>query len=264
MKLNHLALAATLLFTACQSNESESAQTATTETPATQEYPAYFRDVLEAHGGLERWREFGSMQYEISKKGETETHLVDLKNRKDLVKAPNYTIGFDGAQVWVSPNKAAFPDQSATFYHNLYFYFHAMPFVLADPGVKYEKLDDITVQGQPYHVIGISFGSGIGDTPEDQYQMFVNPETKRMEWLLYTVTYFDKKASNVYKALKYEDYKEHQGLLFPTKLTSYVYEDGQIGDMRYGFSFENLQLEKEQPEQTQFEKPANAEVDSSR
>ncbi|MCJ8163214.1 hypothetical protein MKJ04_00060 [Pontibacter sp. E15-1] len=258
MKLIYLALA-TLLVTACQPAEDNAAHT--TEANA-QEYPSYFKEVLDAHGGLEKWKQFGSMQYQITKKGETETHLIDLKNRKDLVKADKYTIGYDGHQVWVSPNKAAFPDQSATFYHNLYFYFHAMPFVLADPGVNYEKLDTISVQGKTYNVIGISFGSGVGETPEDQYQLFIDPATNRMAWLLYTITYFDKKQSDEFKALKFEDYKENQGLLFPTKLTSYKYENGQIGDLRYGFTFDGLALKKEQPDQAQFEKPENAEVDS--
>lgn len=268
MKLisNSFILAA-LALASCQPSEDKTTEVTeeTTEINAAATFPAYFEQVLQAHGGLEKWQQFGGMQYELQTdlggNPATETHIIDLKTRKDLVKGGDYTIGFDGQQVWVSPNRAAYPGKSARFYHNLFFYFYTIPFVLADPGVKYEQLDDLELEGKTYRVIGTSFGEGIGDTPEDQYRMLINPETNQMEWLLYTVTYFG--SDNVqFNALKYEDYQEQQGLLLPGKLTGYKYENGQIGDVRYKVSFENVQLMQEQPAAEQFAMPANAEVDS--
>ncbi len=265
MKFNYIIIAALLFQIAC--NPVETKTTEATETsgnaPAeTPKYPAFFEEVLQAHGGLDNWRQLEAMEYQLTNNDNTETHIIDLKNRKDLVKGKDYTIGFDGAQVWVSPNKAAYPGKSARFYHNLFFYFYAIPYVLADPGVSYQQLDDITIQDKKYRVIETSFGDGVGDTPEDKYRMLINPETKQMEWLLYTVTYFDGKPSDKFNALKFEDYHEVNGLLFPKKLTGYKYENGQIGDARYSVTFDNLQLKKQQPDQKQFEKPENAEVDS--
>ncbi len=63
--------------------------------------------------------------------------------------------------------------------------------------------------------------------------MLIDPETKRMEWLLYTVTFFDGQPNDKFNALKYGNYQEHQGLLFTQESTGYNYENGEIGDVRY-------------------------------
>jgi hypothetical protein len=242
-----------ILFVACDPADERS-------TESSQSYPSYFLEVLEAHGGLKQWKQMGTMQYHLRKEENTETHTIDLKNRKDLIEASNYTLGYNGEKVWVSPNKAAFPGKSAKFYHNLYFYFLSIPFVLADPGVAYEQLEDMELQGQQYQVIEASFGAGVGDSPEDKYRLLINPQSKRLEWLLFTVTFFDGQASDKFNALKYEDYQEHQGLLFPHQLTGYAYENGQIGDVRDVTHFDQLQLKEEQPDQQLFEMPEQAEV----
>ncbi|WP_062543056.1 DUF6503 family protein [Rufibacter tibetensis] len=256
----NILLVAFVLLTGCQSAGNKMPQ----KSGKAPEHPSYFKNVLQAHGGFERWNKLGSMQFQLMSNGKTETQLIDLKNRKDLIKADNYTIGYDGKQVWVSPNKAAYPGNSAHFYHNLYFYFFAIPFVLADPGVNYRQLSDISLAGQNYSVIEASFGQGIGDSPEDKYRLLLDPTTNRLEWLLYTVTYFNGKPSDKFNALKYEDYQEHQGLLFPQKLTGYKYENGQIGEARYTVSFSNLQLKEKQPDQRLFEMPEKAEVDAAK
>ena len=241
------------LLVACSSADERSAEN-------TQVYPEYFMEVLQAHGGLEQWKQMGALQYRLRKDDHTETHTIDLNQRKNLIKASNYTLGYNGEQVWVSPDKAAFPGKSALFYHNLYFYFLSIPFVLADPGVAYEQLAEMELQGQQYQVIEASFGEGVGDSPEDKYRLLINPETNRMEWLLYTVTFFDGQPSNKFNALKYEDYQEHQGLLFPHKLIGYAYENGEIGQERDVIYFDQLQLKEEQPDQQQFVMPEQAEV----
>jgi hypothetical protein len=257
MKFKYIIIASLLFQVACQPADTKTVESSQ-ENPEvladTPKYPAYFEEVLQAHGGLENWKQLGSMEFELINSGNTETHLIDLKNRKDLVQGKDYKIGFDGSQVWVSPTKAAYPGKSARFYHNLFFYFYAIPYVLADPGVSYQQLGDVTLQDKSYQVIEVSFGNGIGDTPEDKYRMLINPETKRMEWLLYTVTYFDGKPSDKFNALKFEEYHETNGLLFPRTLTGYKFDNGKIGDA--------LRLKKEQPDQKQFDKPEKAEVDS--
>jgi hypothetical protein len=249
-----------ILFVACGPTDERSAGSDERSVESAQSYPTYFREVLQAHGGLEQWKQMSTLQYRLHKDGNTETHTIDLKNRKDLIEASNYTIGNNGEQVWVSPNKAAFPGKSAKFYHNLYFYFLSIPFVLADSGVTYEQLENMELQGQQYEVIEAGFGAGVGDSPDDKFRLLINPQTKRLEWLLFTSTFFDRQASDKFNALKYEDYQEQQGLLFPRKLTGYAYENGQIGDVHYVNHFDQLQLKEEQPDQQLFEMPEQAEV----
>ena len=71
---------------------------------------------------------------------------------------------------------------------------------------------------------------------------------------------FDGQPSDKFNALKYDDYQEHQGLLLPHKLTGYAYEDGQIGDIRYVNHFDQIDLNKEKPDQQLFAMPEQAEA----
>lgn len=120
----------------------------------------------------------------------------------------------------------------------------------ADPGVKYKQLEKMTLQGKNYNVIGVTFGKGVGESPEGEYRLLVDPESNRMEWLLYTVTFFNGQpsANDQFNAYKYKGYQEHQGLLFPQELKSYTYKNSQIGDLRYSVRIKDLQLKEQQPD----------------
>ncbi|MEM9338753.1 MAG: DUF6503 family protein, partial [Bacteroidota bacterium] len=136
--------------------------------------------VFDAHGGYDAWRKMKMLSYN---KGEEKT-LTDLENRKIQLTNPTQTIGFDGTDVWVTPDSV---DASrARFYHNLFFYFYAMPFVLGDPGIFYEDLAPKELLGKEYKGIKIAYGDGIGDSPKDNYIIWYDPDTYRMEWLMYT------------------------------------------------------------------------------
>lgn len=98
IKIKHLILAA-LLLPACQPAEHKDTEKEAGTSVPPADTPSYFKEVLQAHGGLEKWKKLGSLQYELTSNGNKETHLIDLKNRKDLVQADRYAIGYDGAQV---------------------------------------------------------------------------------------------------------------------------------------------------------------------
>lgn len=96
--------------------------------------PPYFSETLKAHGGLDKWKSFKTLEYDLLHDGDatpTEHYTLDLLNRKDLTVADSFKIGFDGKEVWVTPNKDAFNGRSARFYHNLYSYF--LTFLLSYP-----------------------------------------------------------------------------------------------------------------------------------
>lgn len=226
--------------------------------------PENFSEVLKAHGGLDQWRSFKALEYDLKHENDsspTEHYTLNLLNRKDLTVADTFKIGFDGSQVWVAPDKKAYKGRSARFYHNLYSYFLTIPFIVADPGVIYSS-DTLTVDGKQYDVINISFESGIGDADKDAYKMLIDPATKRMEKLLYTVTYYSGEAHENFNALSYEDWTEVNGVQLPAKLVGYKYNNGTIGDKRYEVTFHNIQLKSESPDQKIFEIPEMAEIDS--
>ncbi|MEQ8425658.1 MAG: DUF6503 family protein [Cyclobacteriaceae bacterium] len=226
--------------------------------------PDDFSAVLRAHGGLGKWKSFKALEYDLMHEKDsvpTEHYTLDLLNRKDLTVADSFKIGFDGNEVWVSPNKKAYKGRSARFYHNLYSYFVTIPFILADPGVKYTS-DTLTVDGKRYDVINISFESGVGDADKDSYKMLIDPSTHRMEKLLYTVTYYSGEAHENYNALSYEDWQDVSGVSLATRLVGYKYANGATGDKRYEVTFKNIELKQESPDQSLFEIPAVAEIDS--
>jgi len=158
--------------------------------------PSLLTKALTAHGGLANWQTMNTLEYTLERNQKPEQHLIDLQTRKVLLKHEDYQLGFDGQEVWISPNKEAFGKGSPRFYHNLYFYFYAIPFVLADPGVRYEVLPQKEIQGQLYNALKISYGAGIGDAPDDYYIAHFNTDTNLMEWLLYTVTYYSGETTS--------------------------------------------------------------------
>ena len=246
---------------ACQPQSPETPDEPTTPTA---NLPEALSAALEAHGGLEQWQSMRTLEYEIERADSIEHHLIDLQNRKVLLSHPNYKLGFDGQEVWVSPNKAAFGKGSARFYHNLVFYFHAMPFVLADPGINYEVLPQKEIEGRLYNAVKISYNEGVGDAPDDYYIAHFDAETNQMRWLLYTVTYYSGEANERFNALLYDEWVEVNGLLVPKVNKGYKYADGQIGEMRYERVFNNIKLSIEAPDQSLFEMPENAAIDSLR
>lgn len=179
-------------------------------------FPDEIQLVFEKHGGIEGWKTMQALSF---KKGE-EMHSVDLSTRKTKVVTPNYSLGFDGQEVWLKQDSSYFKGNK-DFYHNLYFYFYAMPFVLADDGITYEKSDSITYKGVTYPSIKISYGANVGSSPDDNYKIYYHPETYKMEWLAYTVTFNSKKPSERYNLIRYNKWTDVNGFVLPNEITWY-------------------------------------------
>jgi len=223
--------------------------------------PKAFSEGISAHGGIDQWRSFQTLTYDLITPGMTQNQLIDLRSRKVLITDSLYTLGFDGDQVWVSPDLASFGDGSARFYHNLYFYFFAVPYVLADPGIHYEDLGIQTINDKSYNAVKVSYDQGVGDSPEDFYVAHFNPDTGLMELLLYTVTYYSQESHEKYNALIYE-WQEIDGLHVTKSIKGYKYDSGRLGELRYEASFENIQFSNALLNDSLFSIPKVAEIDS--
>ena len=180
-------------------------------------FPTALGKVFEAHGGINLWRKAQTMSFN---KGE-EVHTVDLHARKTSIQTPTYSLGFDGKEVWLAAVKKDAYKGNPEFYYNLYFYFYAMPFVLADDGIIYEKIADLVFEGTTYPGYKISYKANIGTSPDDNYRVYYNPKTYQMEWLAYTVTFTSKEANNDYHLIKYNSWENTSGLLLPKEITWY-------------------------------------------
>ena len=229
------------------------------------EYPKLLIKALDAHGGLKNWQKYAGLRYRIHSTlggNRLENQLINLKNRKVKIIADAYTLGMDGKEVWVSPNLAAFGNLSPRFYHNLVFYFYAMPFVLADKGIQYEELGDRELDGKLYKALRISYKAGVGDSPEDFYIAHFNPETYQLEALLYTVTYFSGEQNEKYNCLLYPRWNEVEGLLLPEQLEGHKFAADTIGELRYTIQITKPVLSQSSPADSLFSLPATAEIDS--
>ena len=224
--------------------------------------PDDLKNVFEAHGGLEQWNKMSALTYRLVRGERNEVHKIDLDNRKVRLEGGEWVIGFDGEEVWVSPDKVTYGGNSARFYHNLIFYFYAMPFVLADPGIIYETLEPAEIQGKMLNRVSIKYGDGVGDAPDDEYIICFDPETNKMEWLLYTVTYFANEPTKKYNALHYDKWNDVSGILLPSHMIGYKTSGDRITEKRYENVFEDISVAEEAFDQSIFEMPEVAEIDS--
>ena len=179
-------------------------------------FPKELSKVFEKHGGIKAWRNAKVLSFN---KGE-EAHTSDLETRKIVINSPKYSLGFNGKEIWLDQDSTYFKGNK-DFYYNLYFYFYAMPFVLADDGIIYEKTEDLKFEGVNYPGYKISYKANVGTSSDDNYIIYYHPETYRMEWLAYTVTFKSKKPSDTYKIIRYNSWEDVNGLILSKVITWY-------------------------------------------
>lgn len=220
------------------------------------EQPEDFKKLLDAHGDWKKWIDAKAFSYAMVHETNLawENHYINLTDRKVRIDADVWQIGNDGEKVWISPNRQAFQGNSVRFYHNLYFYFYSIPYIFTDPGVQVKKVDPKTLNGQSFETFEVSFEEKIGDSPDDKYFMLVDPETGKLAWVLYKVTFYDK-TNETMNALKYEDYRDAGGLVFPRVMTGYQLENDSTKRIRYQVSFSDVLLVNEPMDENLFAMP---------
>ena len=240
-------LSITLLFSCKQENKAEDYSEESLDI-TTSIYPENINKIFEAHGGIDKWNTFEGMYYEIEKPTINEKYTVALKSRKSIIDAEHYKLAFDGSDVWLKELDTAKFTRNPRFYYNLMFYFYAMPFILGDDGINFKDTASLKMDGMEYPGITISYDAGIGESPDDEYILYYNPETYKMEWLGYTVTYFSKEKSKEFHFIKYSDWQDVEGLQLPHTLQWYNYENNLPTTHRSDMNFINVSLSKEKPD----------------
>lgn len=221
-------------------------------------FPNEINQMFNAHGSYLQWSKMHQLSFDLIKKsGEKETHLIELKSRKSLITSSNFVIGFDGHDVWLN-KESKFPATRARFYHNLYFYFYAMPFVLGDPGITYSRVNDLKFEGKNYPGFKISYNTNVGDSPDDNYFIYFDKNTHQMVWLGYTVTYGDNKPSTEIHYIKYTDWTTVNGLLLPRKLQWYDSKNNLPNTPSNSVEFDNISVLKDKVKMSKFKKPTDA------
>ncbi len=210
--------------------------------------PAIASDIVVQFGGNVMLE--GQMLIEI---GQGRSRL-ELKNGTTLV--------WDGANAWVNPADAQFPQ--ARFHVLTWPYFLQAPMKLGDPGTNLAVLGAKELRGEACHAAKLTFDPGIGDTPDDWYIVYQDPESGRLRSLAYIVTYGTtaEKAAKEPHAITYDEYVDVEGVTLSAKWTLWLWseEQGVHGDPLGVATLSNLRFVEPAPDA--FAKPADARADS--
>ena len=251
-------LSVAFVFLSCQEKEKEtppkSEVSSASGSNEVERYPVELQKVFKAHGGLEHWKRQRTLSFVIAKPENAETHIIDLNSRKDKIETEQYDMGFDGENPWLLNKEGAYGG-NVEFYHNLMFYFYAMPFVLADDGIQYEKAKDLEFEGKNYPGFKISYHSGVGTSPKDEYYIHYDPSSYTMQWLGYTVTYSTQEKSDKVRWIRYNDWDTYNGLILPKSISWYNYEGMNIKDLRNTVSFKDISVSVEAKPNGFYDKP---------
>ena len=210
---------------------------------------------IEAHGGLEAWYAAPTSSYaweysNLASNVRFQSYLVaDNATRRvyhemrtygtpEAVAEVDGRFAWDGEEAWISP--AALDDPNPRFWATTGYYFQSIPFVMADPGIRFLVLPDETLGGVPHQRVMAYFDAGVGDSPGDTYTLYIHPGTRRLSAVLYTVTYGEAyepepgapEPTTSGNLLHYLDYLTVDGLTVPTRFRGYTYRDGIQGDLR--------------------------------
>lgn len=221
--------------------------------------PEEFRKLLDAHGEWSKWIDAKAFSYAMVHETtlEWENHYFNLLTGQTRIDADLWQAGNDGEKVWISPNRQVFPGQSVQFYHKLYFTFFTLPYVLTDTTVTVRSIENQLVNGVSYETLEAKMGEKYTG-PSDRYLLLRNPESGRLEYVIFSVNFNNTTAPP--NILKYEDYRDAGGLVFPRVITGYDFENDSTGKIRYQVSFSDVFLVEKAMDDDLFEMPKKQAV----
>lgn len=139
---------------------------------------------------------------------------------------------WDGEKAWLSPDTSSF--QGARFHLKTWPYFLAAPMKLDDPGTMWQTIGDAPLMGKNYNRKKLTFKSGTGDSPDDWYVVYKDPDSDKLKAMAYIVTYGNTvdKASEAPHIIVYDEYEEVDGTMLSTEWKFYNWseENGLEGD----------------------------------
>lgn len=224
---------------------------------------AFASQIQEAHGG-EAWRSKDVIiaDVQLTKEGNIRLDgtftFETTGGQVRLDPKAGGRVVFDGENAWISP-----PDLSMAkprFQILTWPYFIAAPFKLTDPGTHMTNNQEKMLMGAPYPSAKLTFGEGVGDSPDDWYVIYREPESQRLKSMAYIVTYGKdiETAESAPHAIVYDDFKTIEGVTLATKWSLYDWneEQGPYGDPLTEGTLTNIRFADAAPDT--FKVPAGA------
>ncbi len=187
--------------------------------------------MIEAHGGLEKWRSASTVSFEAALlppgADSPVVHRVTVEQgpRRAYLDFPGMgaRISWDGEKAWSENWQGPFPPR---FFALLSYYFMNLPWLAADPGVNLSEPGTGMLWDDPteYITVKMTFGPGVGDTPEDYYILHIDPDSYRLRAAELTVTYAAVLPPGVdvmTEIIVYEEFATVDGLTVPMKSSIY-------------------------------------------
>ncbi|MEL6668752.1 MAG: hypothetical protein AAFP08_07260 [Bacteroidota bacterium] len=210
------------IFLACGGDgHTNNGQTEVTTDPAV----ALIDEAIEAMGGMDAYRQLENVSYKYMRMGVEGPRLVseeiylypseDAYGRYPEARNPNTDTEErgeleqfyvdDAVRVLFNGEPVDNPQalESARFSRKTNFYWLNMFFKLRDPGLTYKLLEDRQLYGQNYQAVEVSFEDGIGDV-KDIYLVYINPDTKLVDYFLFTVMAADR-SEPIMMQVEYEE-----------------------------------------------------------
>ena len=225
---------------------------------------------IEAHGGLARWYRNGPIRFRYRYERGGDEPALDTKQlvdtwssraRHTLLPDSAARFGWTGAEAWFMPDSAELPI-NARFWSLTPYYFIAMPFVLADPGVNLESAGDMMAEDQRYDLVRVTFESGTGDAPDDYYLLLLDPETDRVGGVRYVVLYpgfFPEGRHTPERMMLYDGEQTVDGILLQRGFRSFAWSDDGVGEPAARGTLSDVHFVPTAPDSL-FAKPAGAAV----
>ena len=220
-------LGAVLLALACTANPPGDGDGAGAGGPAMKPVPAIILRMVEAHGGLDAWRAAPSVSFTEQWSDGPPTAVSVEQGRRRVhqeVVGGSARMAWDGERAWSIGWQGAPP----RFVAQLNYYFLILPWLTMDPGVLLGETGTGKLWDDPteYVTVRMTFEDGVGDTPDDFYDLFIHPETYRLQACRYVVTYqalLPPGAEHTPEhILVFDQHTTVNGLVVPTRHTIYL------------------------------------------
>ena len=214
--------------------------------------------MIRAHGGMERWTSAPTVSFQDAFKfgGSDQAGIshvtVEQGPRRAYMDIPGTEISmaWDGEKAWSQNWQGPFPPR---FLALLNYHFLNLPWLAKDPGVHLGQPGTAKLWDDPteYVTIKVTYGEGVGDTPEDYYVLYIHPETHRLVANEYIVTYRSILPEGVEATtphiLVYDEFATIDGLSVPTAYTIYepdksVYASCDVSDWSFKAPFDTARM----------------------
>ncbi len=235
------------------------------------QFHQHFADMIGSAHGAKAYRSHAALQADVTVTFGGQVMLkgvmtFDTPVGRSRIETPDGQVYvFDGNDAWVMPEDAPVPPGMARFHLLTWPYFVAAPFKLADPGTH---IDDAGIQSVDLHheypAGKLTFDPGTGDSPDDWYIVYRDPDTGRLAALAYIVTYGkgSHEAEKEPHVAVYEAFEEVDGVTLVTRMRMWNW-DSEIG--RVGETLGSLELSNYrfvEPDESTFTQPESARVDA--